>query len=627
MLPSWNWARLFDVRVLVPGAVALVPLVITPGLFAYFDVTPKIALLLIVAALILLQPRAIAYNLRRLVSMRAGKWLAALLGVEWLAMVLATLYSTDRSLSLHGGNWRRMGLAPETGLLLFVILAAGWLAADRKNVRLLLRASVASGALAGLYGIAQYFGWDPFQPAQAYQAGEGIFTIVRPPGTLGHADYFAAWLAIIVFFGLALVVLEEKPWLRIAARGAVSLAAFAILLSGTRAAILGLLAGAVVLLLRRRGRLSTRTVGLALAATACLALFFISPAGTKLRARLHWSLDDVRGGARLLLWRDSLRMAADRPLSGFGPETFTTQFPRFESVELAHAFPDFYHESAHNILLDALTTQGFPGLLAALLLCGLGVWAAIRASRSGRPEAAALAAALVAVLASQQFMAFVFSTALYFHLLLAVLVVSCSTDPEPIPVPATRAWAFVPLAAASLMLAVFAAHLLFADAYLALAQRRIARGDAQGAAAAYRSVLAWQFPGWSADLGYSRAMQQLATNSPVFATRLLAGQQALEAAVRAVRTAEDRHNAWYQLAMLLANNSDAPGTERALRNSIAWAPNWFKPHWALAQLLELAGQHAAALTEARAAFELNAGRDPEVTETWKRLNPQASVAR
>ena len=56
-----------------------------------------------------------------------------------------------------------------------------------------------------------------------------------------------------------------------------------------------------------------------------------------------------------------------------------------------------------------------------------------------------------------------------------------------------------------------------------------------------------------------------------------------------------------------------------MRNAIQWAPNWFKPHWTLAKLLEIANRHKQALTEAAEAAELDAGHDPEVTETWKEL--------
>jgi tetratricopeptide (TPR) repeat protein len=172
---------------------------------------------------------------------------------------------------------------------------------------------------------------------------------------------------------------------------------------------------------------------------------------------------------------------------------------------------------------------------------------------------------------------------------------------------------------ASLFFTGFAIRLLIADRALASASQRIESGDASGAAKEYLSVLRWQPRGTGADLNYSRAMAQLAARTPIFATRLQASHQALDAAIRATSTAEDRHNAWYNLATLLAGQNDAQSVERALRNAIAWSPNWFKPHWALAQLLEAVRRHDEALAEGRLAVELDGGHDPEVAEAFTKL--------
>src|SRR5215472_15095562 len=204
-------------RLLVPLTAALVPLLIAPGLLTYFDVTPKIAFLLLGTTLILLYGAENVRNLRRFLGTPAGRWLAVLLAAEGFASAMATAFSSHPALSLNGSNWRRFGLLTETGLLVFVLFAAAWLAANPNNIRDLLRATTAAGAIASLYGIAQYFGWDPLLPAKAYQAGEGPFTIVRPPGTLGHADYFAAWLTMVAFTSLALWRLEETRWAKTAA--------------------------------------------------------------------------------------------------------------------------------------------------------------------------------------------------------------------------------------------------------------------------------------------------------------------------------------------------------------------------------------------------------------------------
>lgn len=619
---------LIDMHILVPLVAALVPLIITPGLLSYFDITPKIAVLVFGLSLSLLYPATNLSNLRALLRAPAGRWFAGLISLTWLVGGIATAISTYPLLSLTGSNWRRYGFVVESALLLFVLLAAAWLAANQGNVVRLLRASVASGGVAALYGIAQYFGWDPWLPAKAYQAGEGPFTIVRPPGTLGHADYFAAWLLMVTFFGLALMQLEKTRWARWAARGVSVLVIIALLLNGTRSALLGLLTGMIVLVILNRPRVGTRMVMIAAAVAALGTVFFFSPAGTKLRARVHWSTEDVWGGARLLLWRDSLRMALHRPLAGYGPETFATEFPRFESAELARAYPDFYHESPHNIFLDALTRSGVASLLLLLGFCSLALWTAksrlanARGSETGvlsrdrQGAVAELAAALVASLVCQQFVVFIVPTALYFLLLIALLVV----EQEQIARERRTARWLVPVSvAASLLFAGFAVRLLVADRALAVVNQRIESGDAAGAAQKYLTVLRWKPAGAGADLSYSRAMGQLAARTPIFATQLQATQQALEAAIRATRTAEDRQNAWYNLATLLAGQNNPAGVERSLQNAIAWSPNWFKAHWALAQLLEATHRHREALTEARLAWDLDGGHDAEVAETWKKL--------
>jgi hypothetical protein len=79
-----------------------------------------------------------------------------------------------------------------------------------------------------------------------------------------------------------------------------------------------------------------------------------------------------------------------------------------------------------------------------------------------------------------------------------------------------------------------------------------------------------------------------------------------------ILSAEDRHNAWYNLATLYAAKNDFAGTEWSLRESIAWSPEWFKPHWMLARTLALAGRADEARLEASIAVDLNNGRNPEV---------------
>src|SRR5262249_52170708 len=132
------------------------------------------------------------------------------------------------------------------------------------------------------------------------------------------------------------------------------------------------------------------------------------------------------------------------------------------------------------------------------------------------------------------------------------------------------------------LLMLFAVRLLVADRAMLHTQAALDSGKPLDAAQAYQRARNW---GITTDLWYSRHAAAAAAKASDPKTALLACQQALESGFRATRTAEDPHNAWYNLAALYARQNDFPRTESSLRAAIACAPNWFKPHWMLAQVL------------------------------------------
>ena len=88
------------------------------------------------------------------------------------------------------------------------------------------------------------------------------------------------------------------------------------LLTGTRAAFLGLAAGAVVwsFYLAQAFRLCAGgTLRVPSPCSSLAGAFYFSPAGQPLRSRARWFAEDPWGGARPLLWRDSLRMGLGAP--------------------------------------------------------------------------------------------------------------------------------------------------------------------------------------------------------------------------------------------------------------------------------------------------------------------------
>jgi hypothetical protein len=72
--------------------------------------------------------------------------------------------------------------------------------------------------------------------------------------------------------------------------------------------------------------------------------------------------------------------------------------------------------------------------------------------------------------------------------------------------------------------------------------------------------------------------------------------------------------------MMSAAQNDIIGTRRELIETVQTSPNWFKPHWALAQLLAQTGETKQAFAEAARAAFLDSNRDPEVVKTLGELS-------
>jgi tetratricopeptide (TPR) repeat protein len=601
--------------------VALIPLIIAPGLFFYFDVTPKIVLLLLGTAAAAVWWAWKGGRIPFYQASREARWfLWAMCGMA-VSLIVSTVASVNRAVSLGGSNWRYWGLITQLAALGFACLAAAICLGRPSRMRLMLRAIAVSGLIAALYGIAQYFGWDPVLDARAYHVGEGVFTIVRPPSTLGHADYFANWLLCVVFATAALIT-EQSPsasslfwkWL---AWISLAVSVIAILLSGTRAALVGLIAGGLWLVLWRGLRVTRRMAATAIVVVCAAAVFYLSPAGALLRARVHWALEEPAGGARLLLWRDSLRMASARLAAGYGPDTYIGAFARTQSADLGKAYPDFYHESPHNIFIDALVSQGVAGPLLLLALCAVGFAAAWRARPN--PVAAALASGLLAMTVGEQFACFMLPTALAYFVTIALLV-SITGRASPRPVTVARRWprlaAVLPCAT---LLVFFGLRLTMAEIALGAVRRDLDANQVGDAENQYAQYQRWRWPGGSADLWYSRRLAQLAVSHASPAVRFQAFQLAGLAAQRATGTVEDPFNAYYNLAAYYARLNDFAHTEQCLRSAVSYAPNWFKPHWMLAQVLRAASRPQDAQAEAETAVALDGGKHAEVTGTLEHI--------
>ncbi|MBX7246570.1 MAG: O-antigen ligase family protein [Candidatus Sumerlaeaceae bacterium] len=208
-----------------------------------------------------------------------------------------------------------------------------------------------------------------------------------PASTFGNGNFAAHFLvpALLLIVGAALSSAGQIRWLLLI--GAVTGSAF-LLLTQSRGGVLTLLIGLSVLgiafpLAKRPVRLRPLLIsGLAIAAV--IAGSFVSGTAQRfLQSPPQGETSTAR--YRELIWRDTARMIADRPMLGTGIGNYDVGIMAYASESLLQqqtgAFASERVNRAHNDYLDIAAELGLPGLillLAALACVGLAAWRSIR---------------------------------------------------------------------------------------------------------------------------------------------------------------------------------------------------------------------------------------------------------
>jgi O-antigen ligase len=602
------------------------PLAILSARVEMYDTTLKIAALFVGAALLLWRPArwwAGIVFLRRTPVGRAFCFLIVF-SAAWL--IVSSAFSGDPWLSFGGTLWRRLGALNQLVALLIAAVVAGHVYRDRSAAKTLMLAMEAAGAVASIYAILQYAGWDPWIPRSLYTLGTP--PAVRPPATLSQATAFAMFLLAPISIAAWFRLHERASRWKRAHELILILTIASLILSGARSALLGLAAGAGFLIYTERLRIANRAAlaraGVAaLVFGAAIGLLLLLPAGKGLRGRIVQWAGDRAGGPRLLVWRDSMQLVWNSPIAGIGPEQFEPEFRKVESLELARAYPDSYHESPHNFLLETATGQGLVGLALWIALLGMACRCGFLCFRRRDSEANPLSAGLIAILIALQFTPLTLPNELYLVALSAMLVAlnaraATAESGEAMLSPALTVAA---IAAGVVLVCVASAYIAQAVLYTQT-ERRVLHGDLPGAGDAYEAARKFPMPG--PNLAVSKQLASVAPRLPAL-DRGPAYAAAKEAAAVAELGSAERFNALYQSAVLAIITRDLPRAESKLRAAIDAAPVWYRPRMALASVLWWEGRGQEA--EQEAALALNcAGRvQPFVRQTLNGARAQAGA--
>lgn len=285
--------------------------------------------------------------------------------------ILATLFSVDPAKSFWSNQERMMGLWTLLhAMMLFIV--AGSVFKTKKEWRTVFGISVWVSLLVGSLGIYQYFS-DGFLHA----TGGG-----RVYSTLGNFIYFGGYglfHAIISGF----FFLEEKIkksiagafWIVGMTTGLIS-----VYLSGTRGALVAFCAAVVFGIILHALFYPSKKVRfvfvsiLLVCVLSGLGLWFNKDSSFVkknylISSMLNISFKASTGETRLINWGVGFEAWKERPLLGWGPDTYFIAFNKHYNPKM-YEFGEYetWQDHAHNIIIDTLNEVGIIGLIAYLFV-------------------------------------------------------------------------------------------------------------------------------------------------------------------------------------------------------------------------------------------------------------------
>ena len=333
-------------------------------------------------------------------------------------LAVSIFFSIDRNFSLFGDPSRGGGFLNFLFIFLFSYLL--FFILNKEEWKNIWRTLFFTGVTATFFAILQW---------------KNIFGDViiaktsRPYASFGNPTILGVYLSILVF-PLFLFFLQEKNKLRKSIYlVSLLLIIFGMLLTYTRAALLGLIFGAVYfgLFFPFKERIfKTLKLGfLFLITLGIFAVYFVTtfgpPSFVKNNDFLHGltqrmdartALADPRIGGFIIGWNAIM----EKPLTGYGVENFAYAFDRHYHPDAPFIYRDIpWWDKAHNLPIEIGTWGGLPALFALLLLF-VTLFLSLRKNRS--LESHTMKATLIVFFVANFFTVDDFST----YLVLAVII-------------------------------------------------------------------------------------------------------------------------------------------------------------------------------------------------------------
>jgi putative inorganic carbon (HCO3(-)) transporter len=341
--------------------VAVTPFMYFPNVISYSSL-PKFLFLLLLTIVI-----AITMLLRKSKETYPVYREDKLLILYLLFLILSTIFSHNHLYSLIGYSTRFEGLITLIIYIFVFFLAYRNFEFNEKFFRIFIITTI----LLSLYGVFQYFGFDPMPKEVAR-----VIFVGRGHSTFGNPNFHGTYLTLVLPIA-AYVYLKSGKVLYFIAAGSIY---FSLITSFTRSGWVGsFFAFGIILYYSFKTKFNKKYIVylLVLLLVITVAMEIESEGRVILRAlSLVEEAGDVltqadgyeEGGAnRIFIWERVIPLIFERPLVGFGPETLGEVFSeRYHDDIIAKYGEERIFDKAHNEYLHVAVTTGIPSLFVYL---------------------------------------------------------------------------------------------------------------------------------------------------------------------------------------------------------------------------------------------------------------------
>lgn len=302
------------------------------------------------------------------------------MGAFLLFNFAASLTGVNQNRSLWG-NFERMGgtyyLAHLMLLAMYVVLLAQ---IGGKHIKYILYVVFGIAAFITLNGVS---GWlhgpiivpDPSLPS-------------RVSSTLGNPIFLGSYLILPMFLAAFFALQEETRAKKIVFWLITALFFAGVILSVTRGALVGLVAGITlggIIYIIFNSKQEVRLYGSVVVVLGVLAMGSLYFFNNRLPENRLTRLFQLQGGstqARFMQWKAAWKGFEERPVLGVGPENYYFISNKFYDPNMVKYDPSWF-DKPHNYILEVLATTGTLGFASYMAVVVLAMWALYRSYRVG----------------------------------------------------------------------------------------------------------------------------------------------------------------------------------------------------------------------------------------------------